>query len=65
MSHDIKPVGHRLLMANGTAILQQRQKGRLKGVLDIGFIGQHLAAGGQHRRPVPADQHFERRRIFL
>jgi hypothetical protein len=59
----VEPTGQRLLLANGRGVLAQHQKRRLKRVLGIGMVVEHVPAHAQDELPVPGYQRAERRFI--
>ena len=59
--HAVKPASQRLEPANRTAPPHQHQERRLKSILGVGRIAQHVAANPQNHRPMAQDQNLKSR----
>src|SRR5262249_8144328 len=56
----VQPAAEQLAPPDGPRLAGQDEEGGLEGVLRVGSVGEHAAAGGEDHRPGPPDQGRER-----
>ncbi len=63
--HPVEPRTQRFADSQRARLARQRQERRLEGVLRVVGVAESLAADVQDHRPVPPQQHFERRLVAI